>query len=188
MFDFSTTPTNPSDSKKSKEKKEYLKRGCHTVTVKKMFDSKEDDNFRGKTHNIKYLVENEDGISYITFWQPKEGDTKKSKDWKNNQIMTFLMNCGVADFSDSKQALIAAIDKEIQVSLITEEYLKDDGFGTLEKKDTVKYRWSAKIGNQINDANDNLLSEEDLQRLNSKQEVPTQEFHSGADVDENPFG
>ena len=188
MFDFSQQPTQGTQGAAKKEKKEYLKKGCYTVTIKKMFDSKEDDNFRGKTHNLKYLVENEEGISYITFWQPKDSDTKKSRDWKNSQIMTFLMNAGVSDFSDPKAALEQAIGKEIQIALINEEYIKDDGFGTLEKKSTVKYRWSAKVGNQINDANDNLLSEEDLSRLESKSEAAKQEYHSGADVDENPFG
>ena len=159
-FNLNTTTTTRTQG----EKVEYIEPGAHQCKITGLTTSDSLENYNGSPF-IQYTVKNTSGkIGRCRFWVVKESDKPSTKEWKTKQIKDFLINAGVKDFSDDSTAINAAINQDLMIAFISEEYIginKETEEPVI--RTAVKYRWSSKVGGKCtynNDMNQTLTDEQ----------------------------
>ncbi len=139
-FDLNTTSTKPSG------KQEYIKPGAHQCKVVSITTSDLIDNYKGSPF-ITFNVESNGKLGRVQMWAVKQTDKPSTQDWKKKQMKDFLVNAGVSDFSDDSKAMNDVIGKELMITFISEEYVTTNReTGEPVIRESVKYRWSNKLG------------------------------------------
>jgi|TARA_R110000782_G_scaffold231136_2_gene317498 hypothetical protein len=131
----------------TKESK-WLKEGAHRCQVLSLSNSKDRDGYNGAPY-LEYEVVNERGESgRAKFWVVRDTDSPKSAEWKTSTLHEFLVNCGVAVFTDDANAIQEPIGSWVNICFTYEEYmtLKD---GQPVKRKAIRYRWSSQDGGKI---------------------------------------
>ena len=166
-FNLNTTTTTRTQG----EKVEYIEPGAHQCKITGLTTSDSLENYNGSPF-IQYTVKNTSGkVGRCRFWVVKESDKPSTKEWKTKQIKDFLINAGVKDFSDDSTAMNAAINQDLMIAFISEEYIginKETEEPVI--RTAVKYRWSSKLGGKCTYNNDmnKTLSNEEMAEFSSK--------------------
>ena len=139
-FDLNTTSSKPQG------KQEYLQPGAHQCKIVSITTSDLLDNYKGSPF-ITFNVVSDNKHGRVQMWAVKDTDKPSTQEWKKKQMKDFLVNAGVKDFSDDSKAMNDAIDKDVMITFISEEYVttnRDTGEPVI--RESIKYRWSNKSG------------------------------------------
>jgi len=139
-FDLNTTSVKPQG------KQEYLTPGAYKCKIVSITTSDLLDNYKGSPF-ITFNVVSDNKSGRVQMWAVKNTDKPSTQEWKKKQMKDFLVNAGVKDFSDDSKAMNEAIDKDVMITFISEEWIsvnKDTGEPVI--RESVKYRWSNKSG------------------------------------------
>ena len=182
-FDLNTTSTKPSG------KQEYIKPGAHQCKVVSITTSDLIDNYKGSPF-ITFNVESNGKLGRVQMWAVKQTDKPSTQDWKKKQMKDFLVNAGVSDFSDDSKAMNDVIGKELMITFISEEYVttnKETGEPVI--RESVKYRWSNKLGakSAYNADMNKKLSNEDRGKYQTMMEQYNSVSSSVENADGNTF-
>ena len=142
--------------------------GGYLCTVTGLKNSSEIEGYTSSPFIEFYLLTEDGKQANARFWVVKQTDKDSTKEWKKKQLKDFLMNCGVTEFNSDAEACKSAVNRRVQVALVSEEYVgKDKETGTLVKRTAVKYLWSSKVGKKLtyNSKYNKVLSADDQQLL-----------------------
>lgn len=142
--------------------------GGYVCTVTGLKNSSDIEGYTSSPFIEFYLLTEDGKQASARFWVVKQTDKESTKDWKKKQLKDFLMNCGVTEFNSDAEACKSALNRRVQVALVSEEYVgRDKESGTPVKRTAVKYLWSSKIGKKLtyNAKYNKVLSPEDQQLI-----------------------
>ena len=188
-FNLNTTTT----TKAQGEKTEYIEPGAHQCKITGLTTSDSLENYNGSPF-IQYTVKNTScKVGRCRFWVVKESDKPSTKEWKTKQIKDFLINAGVKDFSDDSTAMNAAINQDLMIAFISEEYIginKETEEPVI--RTAVKYRWSAKSGGKCtynHDMNQSLTDEQmsEFSMKHSEWSKANSSMAASSDDEDMPF-
>ena len=165
-FELNTTSAKPQG------KQEYLKPGAYQCKIVSITTSDLLENYKGSPF-ITFNVVSNSKSGRVQMWAVKSTDKPSTQEWKKKQIKDFLVNSGVTDFSDDSKAINDSIDKDVMITFISEEWVstnRDTGEPVI--RESVKYRWSNKVGSKCayNSEMNKKLSQEDRNKYKTMME------------------
>ena len=165
-FELNTTSAKPQG------KQEYLKPGAYQCKIVSITTSDLLDNYKGSPF-ITFNVVSNSKSGRVQMFAVKTTDKPSTQKKKKKQIKDFLVNSGVTDFSDDSKAINDSIDKDVMITFISEEWVstnRDTGEPVI--RESVKYRWSNKVGSKCayNSEMNKKLSQEDRSKYKTMME------------------
>jgi hypothetical protein len=109
------------------------------------------ESWEDKGTYIEYRIKASEGEKDIRFSKVKDTDSDTVKEIKSKSLKSFLINCGVTNFSTDQAAIASATGATVNVILRKREYwLNDRDTGMPTIRETVEFFGSRKKGVAVN--------------------------------------